>query len=93
MLWLATSQASAGELRAYLKEKLPEYMVPSAFVTLKSLPMMPNGKVDRKALPAPEAGRAARRKAKHTCPPEQTGAKHLGYMERNASAGQSRHTR
>jgi amino acid adenylation domain-containing protein len=39
------------ELRKYLKEKLPENMIPSAFVMLNTFPIMPNGKIDRKALP------------------------------------------
>jgi surfactin family lipopeptide synthetase A len=44
---------ATGELRAFLKRNLPDHMIPATFVCLGSLPLAPNGKVDRRALPAP----------------------------------------
>jgi amino acid adenylation domain-containing protein len=49
-----TSELNVTELRNFLAQTLPYYMVPSAFVMMKSLPMTSNGKVDRRALPEPE---------------------------------------
>src|SRR6185295_3105994 len=65
---------AAAELRAYLRERLPEASVPAAFVLLPRLPLTPNGKVDRRALPDPaadagrdgEAGASPRNEAERT---------------------------
>jgi len=51
------SSLSIRALRSFLKERLPDYMVPSAWVMLERLPLTPSGKVDRSALPLPEATR------------------------------------
>lgn len=51
------AQASREELSAFLRESLPEHMVPSATVFLDGLPLTPGGKVDRRSLPAPDTGR------------------------------------
>lgn len=54
----AQSRLTADELRSYLRGRLPEFMLPSAFVLLESFPLTSAGKVDRKALPAPATGEA-----------------------------------
>jgi amino acid adenylation domain-containing protein len=53
--YVVASENAASEIRDYLKDKLPAHMVPSAIVAMESLPTLLNGKIDRKALPPPDA--------------------------------------
>jgi amino acid adenylation domain-containing protein len=59
--YLADEPVAVETLKAHLGERLPEYMVPAAYVWMEAYPQTPNGKVDRKALPAPEGDAFAAR--------------------------------
>ncbi|MDZ7994279.1 MAG: non-ribosomal peptide synthetase [Nostoc sp. EfeVER01] len=52
--YLVAENAVTDELRQYLRQQLPEYMIPNAFMFLAEIPLTPNGKVNRRALPTPE---------------------------------------
>src|SRR4029450_7626076 len=57
----------SGELRAFLKQTLPDHMIPAFFVAMESMPLTPNGKIDRDALPAPDPSER-RLKESHEAP-------------------------
>jgi acyl carrier protein len=61
--FVSEKNIEAAELRKYLAKDLPEYMIPAYFVRLPAIPLTPNGKVDKKALPQPAADTGARYKA------------------------------
>lgn len=55
---ISRQQSPTSELRSFLKQKLPDYTIPSIFIFLDALPLLPNGKIDRNSLPLPDTNRS-----------------------------------
>ena len=85
------SDAQTSELREYLKKQLPDYMVPSFFVHLNEIPLTPNGKINRRALPAPESIFAE--EAEYEAPRTPTEELLSGFMGECAAGESSRNKR
>ncbi|HVG43869.1 MAG TPA: condensation domain-containing protein, partial [Longimicrobium sp.] len=87
--WVPVEESGpdAAALRAHLKALLPEYMVPSAYVRLERLPLTANGKLDRRALPEPEAAATDARPAAPRTPTEEILAQLWAEVLRMESVG------
>jgi amino acid adenylation domain-containing protein len=68
LVWEAGVETNSAEVREQLRRRLPDYMVPAALVTLERMPLSPNGKVDRKTLPAPDIGTQVRESTRYVEP-------------------------
>lgn len=77
----------ADELRVFLADRVPDYMVPAAFVSLAAFPLTTSGKLDRSALPAPDAGQPATGYAAPRTPAEQALAEIWSSVLRTATVG------